>query len=210
MSAGRPLRLVGAAALVASAAAFMVGLVALYQIEGPASPNLEVSLAGPAGQGTLILETASLTAAVILLLVGLLVLCSTFPPAASVEATVSRHLTTAATAVFVGFLSLQYALVGVVREGIDPTSTNFKAMVRMSHAATDWGGWSGIVMLAVGLLLIGMVLVRGAGRRLLGWSSIACGTVGLTLIPAGFGFIFTLLLAAWSVVAAVDLIRRGG
>src|SRR5690242_16261268 len=196
MNPTRPLRLIGAVALVASAFSFIVGLVALYQVEGPASPDLEVSLAGAAGQGTMLLEIASLTAAVILLLVGMLVFCSTLPPAASVAATLTRHLSTAATAIFVGFLSLDYALVGVVREGIDPTSLIFKAVVRMSHAAADWAGWSGIVMFAIALLLIGFALARVAGRRLIGWTSIACAAVGLALIPTGLGFVFTLLLAA--------------
>jgi hypothetical protein len=96
-----------------------------------------------------------------------------------------------------------------LNEGIDPSSQEFKVLVLQQHAATDWAGWTGIVLLAASLLLLGSGLVRDRRRRMTGWAALAAGTVGLVLIPIGFGFLFTLVAAIWATVAAVDLVRAG-
>src|SRR5207302_11014558 len=101
----------------------------------------------------------------------------------------ARYHAAIAAAAFIGFLSLQYALVVVLGEGIDPMSQQFKVLVLQQHAATDWAGWTGIVLLGASLILLGSALVREAGRGVSGWSAIASGAVGRGLIPIWCGLL---------------------
>ena len=194
---------------VLCAVGFVVGLITLYAAEGPNAPDLWVYLASPSGRSDLSLSTFALTAAIVLLFVGIAVLSMTLTAASGATGRLARYLAAIATAAFVGFLSLQYALVAVVDEGIDPMSQQFKVLVLQQHAATDWAGWTGIVLLGLSLLLLGLALVREGERRVTGWSAIGAGVMGLVLIPIGFGFLFTLVAAIWAIVAAIDLVRGG-
>ncbi|TMC82357.1 MAG: hypothetical protein E6J06_11190 [Chloroflexi bacterium] len=203
----RFLRMAGAASFLVSAAAFVAGLIALYTAEGPNAPNLWVYLADPSGRAVLDLATKALTVAILLFFVGVAILSMTLPPAVEGDARLARYLAAVAAAVFVGFLSLQYALVAVLDEGVAPTSQEFRILVLQAHATADWGGWTGIVLLAAALLLLGAALTGQSGRRITGWAAIIAAGLGLALIPAGFGFLFTVLAAIWAVLAAVDLVR---
>jgi hypothetical protein len=201
-------RRAGAACSVVSAIAFVVGIVALLQAEGPSSPDLWVYLASPSGQSDFLLAVDALTVAVVLFMAGTVVVCWTIGAERRLHAVLAGALVVAAVPAFIGFLSLQFALVGTLREGIDPNSVTFKAQVLQAHAAADWAGWTGIVMMSVALLLIGAALFADPRRRLATWTAIACGVLGIILVPIGFGFLFTLLLAVWQLVAALDLLRN--
>jgi hypothetical protein len=199
----------GAVSFALCAVSFVVGLITLYAAEGPNAPDLWVYLASPSGRSDLSLSTLALTAAIVLLFVGIAVMSMSLAPGSGAAGRLARYLAAIAAAAFIGFLSLQYALVAVLDEGIDPASQQFKVLVLQQHAATDWAGWTGIVLLGLSLLLLGSALVREAGRRVTGWSAIAAGAVGLILIPIGFGFLFTMVAAIWAIVAAIDLVRAG-
>jgi hypothetical protein len=201
-------RRLGAVCSVVSAIAFIVGVVALLQAEGPSSPDLWVYLASPSGQSDFLLAVDALTVAVVLFMAGTLVVCWTVVAERRLQAVLAGGLVVAAVPAFIGFLSLQFGLVGTLREGIDPNSVTFKAQVLQAHAAADWAGWTGIVMMSVALLLIGAALFVEPRRRLATWTAIACGVLGIILVPIGFGFLFTLLLAVWQLVAAADLVLR--
>jgi len=209
MGSPRWLHQTGAVSFVLCAVAFVVGLVTLYAAEGPSAPDLWVYLASPSGRSDLSLSTFALTGAIVLLFVGIAVMSMTLTAASGAAGRLARYLAAIATAAFIGFLSLQYALVAVLGEGIDPMSQQFKVLVLQQHAATDWAGWTGIVLLGASLILLGSALVREAGRGVTGWAAIAAGAVGLGLIPIGFGFLFTLVAAIWAIVAAIDLVRVG-
>ncbi|HXN01163.1 MAG TPA: hypothetical protein VN973_04655 [Candidatus Dormibacteraeota bacterium] len=204
------MRRAGAACSVISAIAFVVGIIALLQAEGPSSPDLLVYLASPSGQSDFLLAVDALTVAVVLFMAGTVVVCWTIGAERRLHAVLVGALVVAAVPAFIGFLSLQFALVGTLREGIDPNSVTFKAQVLQAHAAADWAGWTGIVMMSVALLLIGAALFADPRRRLATWTAIACGVLGIILVPIGFGFLFTLLLAVWQLVAAADLVLFGG
>jgi hypothetical protein len=175
---------------------------------GPSSPDLWVYLASPSGQSDFLLAVDALTIAVVLFMAGTCVFCWTIAAERRLPAVIAGALVVAAVPAFIGFLSLQFALVGTLREGIDPNSVTFKAQVLQAHAAADWAGWTGIVMMSVALLLIGAALFAEPQRRLAMWTAIACGMLGIILVPIGFGFMFTLLLAVWQLVAAADLVLR--
>ena len=209
MGPGPFLLRVGAVSFLLSATAFVTGVAALYRAEGPNAPNLWVYLADPSGRAVLDLASKALTVAVLLWFVGIAIISMTLPPAAESAARLARYLAAIAAAVFVGFLSLQFALVAVLDEGVSPESPEFRALVLQAHAAADWGGWTGIVLLAAALLLLGAALARQAARRATGWSAVVLGGLGLALIPIGFGFLFTILAAIWAVIAAIDLFRGG-
>ena len=190
-----------------SAIAFWVGLAALYRAEGPSAPDLNVYLSDPAGQADLTLMVFALTAAMLLFLLGQLVLVGALEERMRLEAIVASGLSITAIPLFVGFLALYYALVGTLREGIDPTSQGFRILVLQAHAVGDWAGWSGIVLLAGSLMALGYALIRD-GALIVGWTSLIVAVAGLVLIPTGFGFAFTLLLPVWELSAAIHLIRR--
>ena len=202
-------RLAGAAALIVSALSFWVGLVALFRAEGPASPDLNVYLSDPGGRADLTLMVFALTAAVCLFLVGLLVVVGTLDQTMRSLAIIASGLSIAAVPLFVGFLALDYALVGVLNEGVDPGSQGFRILFLQAHAVGDWAGWTGIVLLAGSLLGLGFALIR-EGSRIVGWGAVAVACVGLALIPTGFGFAFTLLLPLWELAAAAHLVRSPG
>ncbi len=204
---GTMMRRLASAALIGSALAFMLGLITLYQAEGPGAPDLWVYLAGSSGQADVLVSTAALTTAVVLFLVGFIVVCATAPRAQQLSIVLAGSLATAAVPAFIGFLALQFSLVATLHEGIDPNSVTFRSLVLQAHAAADWAGWAGIVLLSVPLILVGSALTREGGRSVVGWGGIVGGVVGLLLIPAGLGFGFTLILALWELVAAIDLIR---
>jgi len=181
------MRRVGAACSIVSALAFVVGLFALLQAEGPSSPDLWVYLASPSGQSDFLLAVDALTVGVVLFMAGTLVVCWTVAPERRLHAVLAGGLVVAAAPAFIGFLSIQYALVGTLREGIDPNSVTFKAMVLQAHAAADWAGWTGIAMMSVALLFIGAALFGDPRRRLATWTALACGVLGLILIRVGLG-----------------------
>jgi hypothetical protein len=202
------LRIAGAVSLAVSAVAFLIGLTSLYMAEGPSAPDLWVYLASPSNRQVLNTSTFALTAAVLLLYFGLVIVSMTLPAGAEALGRIARSLGAVAAAAFVGFLSLQYALTAVLAEGVDPASATYRALALQEHAAVDWAGWTGIVLLAGALLLLGIALAGQVGRRLTGWSAVAVAAIGLLLIPTGFGFAFTLLAGIWALIAAVDLFRR--
>ena len=189
-----------------SAVGFWVGLAALYRAEGPGAPDLNIYLSDPGGRADLKLMVFALTAALLLFLVGLLVVVGAHGGPTRIEAIVASGLSITAVPMFVGFLALYYALTGTLDEGIDPTSQGFRILVLQTHAAGDWAGWSGIVLLAGSLIALGYGLIRD-GALIVGWTSLIVASIGLLLIPTGFGFAFTLLLPVWELSAAVHLIR---
>ncbi len=203
----RRLQVAGAVSLVVSAVAFLIGLITLYAAEGPSAPDLWVYLASASNRNVVKTSTFALTAAVLLLYSGMVIVSMTVPARAQALARLARYLGAVAAGAFIGFLSLQYALTAVLDEGVDPSSGIYRALVLQEHAAVDWGGWSGIVLLAVALLLIGMSTVRERDRSLVAWPAIAVAVIGLALIPIGLGFAFTLLAAVWAVFGAIDLLK---
>ena len=207
MSFERGFRAAGAAALAISAAAFVIGLVALYLAEGPASPDLNIYLSSASGQSDLLVMVTALTAAVVLFLFGLLVALTDLAGDSRTEAIVAGGLAVAAVPLFVGFLALHYALVGTLREGIDATSQPFRVQFLQAHAVGDWSGWTGIVLFAGSLLVYGLAVVRERRSPTIGWVAIAVAATGLVLVPTGLGFAFTLILPVWELAAAVGLLR---
>ena len=119
MAPVRGIRFVGAAALIVSALSFLAGLVALYQAEGPTSPDLNIYLSDPGGQADLTLMVFALTAAVVLYLVGFLVVVGTLDESMRLQSVVASGLSVSAVPLFIGFLALHYALVGSLKEGTD-------------------------------------------------------------------------------------------
>ena len=207
MATTRSLRLVGAAALMLSAPSFIIGLIALYRAEGPTAPDLNVYLTDRSGQSDLMLMIFALTVAVVLFLVGFLTVVGTLDKATRSPAVLTSGLGIAAVPLFVGFLSLHYALIGTLQEGIDPRSQGFRLLVLQAHAVGDWAGWTGIVLMAGGLIVLGFALIREK-RAHVGWTAVIIAAIGLFLIPIGFGFAFTLLLPVWELVAAIELARN--
>lgn len=206
MAPVRAIRFVGAAALIVSALSFLAGLVALYQAEGPTSPDLNIYLSDPGGQADLTLMVFALTAAVVLYLVGFLVVVGTLDESMRLQSVVASGLSVSAVPLFIGFLALHYALVGSLKEGTDPRSESFRILVLQAHAVGDWAGWAGIVLLAGSLSALGVAFIAKRSS-ILGWTAVVVAAVGLVLIPTGFGFAFTLLLPLWELVAAAHLLR---
>lgn len=201
------MRRLASAALVGSALAFGLGLIALYEAEGPGAPDLWVSLAGSSGQADVLVSTGALTTAVVLFLMGFIVVCATAPHEQQLRVVLAGSLATAAVPAFIGFLAMQFSLVATLHEGIDPNSVTFRALVLQAHATADWAGWAGVVLLSISLILVGSVLTGERSRKPVGLGAIAGGVVGLLLIPVGLGFGFTLILGLWAVAAGVDLSR---
>src|SRR5207253_493833 len=128
MGSPRWLHQAGAVSFVLCAVAFVVGLMTLYVAEGPSAPDLWVYLASPSGRSDLSLSTFALTGAIVLLFVGIAVMSMTLTAASGPAGRLARYLAAIATAAFIGFLSLQYALVAVLGEGVDPMSQQFKVL----------------------------------------------------------------------------------
>lgn len=206
MAPVRAIRFAGAAALVVSALSFLVGLAALYRAEGPSSPDLNVYLAGTDGQADLMVMVFALTGAVILFLVGFLVVIGTVSESSRLQTVLASGLSVCAVPLFIGFLALHYALVGTLKEGIDPSSEGFRILVLQAHAVGDWAGWAGIVLLAGSLIALGYALIL-EGSSIAGWSAVTVACIGFVLIPTGFGFAFTLLLPVWELIAAAHLLN---
>src|SRR5579864_8478526 len=98
------MRRLASAALVGSALAFGLGLIALYEAEGPGAPDLWVYLAGSAGQADVLVSTGALTTAVVLFLAGFIVVCATAPRVKQLTVVLAVSLATAAVPAFIGFL----------------------------------------------------------------------------------------------------------
>jgi hypothetical protein len=202
----RPARsYVGSAALALSGVGLIVGLVALYAAEGPSSPDITSYLAGPSGRSEFFLVPLSLTAAIILLLVGMVTLTFEVRDREPYLASLTNVLAATATAVFIGFLSIQYALVALGAEGTDPSNSAYKLFAVAAHAIADWGGWTGVVLVSCSLLLLGIALLRTRQHRISAIWAIVTAGIGLALIPIGFGFALMLPLALWEWSAAAAL-----
>lgn len=195
-------------AFVVSALGLVVGLVALYSAEGPNSPDITSYLASPSGRSEFFLVPFSLTAAILLLTVGMLSLTFELREREPYLSTLANGLVVTAASVFTGFLSVQYALVGLAVEGTDPANQSYKLFAVAAHAIADWGGWTGIVLICGSLLAIGVAMIRLRIHRLSGGWAIGTAVVGLALIPIGFGFVFMLPLAVWQLVTAAALFCR--
>lgn len=198
----------GPAALALSGVGLVVGLVALYAAEGPNSPDITSYLASPSGRGEFFLVPLSLTAGIVLLALGMLTLTFEVRDREPYLSRLADWLVIAATPVFVGFLSVQYALIAVAAEGTDPTSASYKVFAVAAHAIADWGGWTGIVLICGALLALGAALLRCSLHRLCAGWAIGTAVLGLALIPLGFGFAFVLPLALWEFVTATALLLR--
>lgn len=197
---------VGSAAFALSGVGLIAGLVALYAAEGPNSPDITTYLASPSGRSEFFLVPSSLTAAMILLLVGIVTLTFEVRDREPYLASLANLLAATATAVFIGFLSIQYAMIALGAEGTDPANSAYRLFAVAAHAIADWGGWTGIVLLACALLLAGIAMLRSRVHRLCAALAIAAAILGLVLIPIGFGFAFMLPLAVWEWSAAVALL----
>lgn len=97
-----------------------------------------------------------------------------------------------ARAIFIGFLSLQYALAMIGKEGTAPTDPTFHELAILAHAAADLGGWTSIAIFALSTLIISLVV-----RRLPRWSAARyTGLVSAALAPLLFllsiSYLFTL------------------
>jgi Na+/H+ antiporter NhaC len=114
--------------------------------------------------------SASLTVAVILLLIGMLTVCLALYSIRPYPAMLAGALTAVAVPIFIGFLSIQYALVAIAQEGVSPTDESYRVIGLLAHAAADWGGWTGIVLLCASLLTIGAAMLRYGFNRLVAYS----------------------------------------
>lgn len=202
-------RQLAAGAFLLSSVGFVVGLLALLAAERPDAPDLRFYLSSPSGQADFELTVLTLTAAIILFLVGMMGLCGAATGSSRFSALLAVVFAGVAVPIFVGFLALEYALVSLAREGLSTSSEPYRVAMLQTHAAADWGGWTGVVVICCSLLAAGFAIVSLPGHRVLGYSAFATAGIGLLLIPLGYGFAFVAPLAVWQGAAAARMLSPG-
>lgn len=199
--------MVGAASFGLSGLAFLLAVLYLYRAEGPGSPDVPVTLAQPQGQQLFFGLVTAGTIAVLLSVVGMVALVTCLRARNPFALLLVLVLQSMAGAIFIGFLSLQYALAMIGKEGATPTDPTFHELALLAHAAADLGGWTSIAIFALSTLIISLVV-----RRLPRWTvASSTGLVIAALAPILFllsiSYLFTIPFGLWEIVLAATLLR---
>ena len=185
-----------------SAGSFLIGVLFLYDAEGPGRPDVQFQLSTPTGQALFGRTTAALAVASVLAAVGAVLLHSRFWSHATVPSAMAIVLTVLAGAFTLAVLSLQYGLAAVGQEGIAPSTTAFHALAVFEHGAADLVGLVGFGLLAAATVITSAILLARQiwrGAAIVGLLASLALPI-LDVLQAGYAFMA--LFAAWELLLA--------
>ena len=196
---------IGAAGFASAGLAFLIAVAYLYAAEGPGTPNVPATLAQPGGQHLFFGLVAGGTIAVLLSVVGMATLFASFRATHFYALLLVVVLNAMAGAIFIGFLSLHYALAMLGQEGTSPTDPVFHDLAIVAHAAADLGGWVSIAIFALSTLVISMVVRTVPGWRAVLFTGVLSAAVAPVLFVLSISYLFTIPFGIWEILVAVTM-----